>query len=216
MNSAPVSVPAAAAALVEAMGALVAEGLTRGTAGNASVRIAEGFLVTPSGVRPRDLSAERMVRVALDGTVLDAGRPSSEWRFHRDIYRGRAEVGAIVHVHSPAASALSCLRRDIPPFHYMIRVAGGDTLRCAAYATFGTQELSDHALAALAGRRACLLANHGQIALGRDLDQALALAGEVEGLAQQYLLALSAGEPVLLGEAEMRAVERQFEGYGSP
>jgi L-fuculose-phosphate aldolase len=203
-------------ALCEAMRALVADGLTRGTAGNLSVRAPNGMLLTPSGVRPDALDAESIVAVAADGTVLERGRrPSSEWRFHRDIYAVRAEVRAVVHVHSPYATALACQRRGIPPFHYMIAVAGGDSVRCAEYATFGTHALSDAALAALAGRRACLLANHGQIALGASLAAALALAGEVEELARQFLLAGGGGVPVLLDSAEMHAVLRQFEGYGT-
>lgn len=211
--------PATAAlrtALCAAMRALVSEGLTRGTAGNLSVRTARGMLITPSGIRPAALTPAMIVALGADGTSPEHEcRPSSEWRFHRDIYVARSEVQAVVHVHSPHATALACQRRGIPAFHYMIAVAGGDSVRCADYATFGTQALSDAALAALAGRRACLLANHGQIAVGATLSAALDLAGEVEELARQYQLAASTGIPVLLGAREMRAVMQQFKGYGA-
>jgi len=204
------------AALCAAMRALVSEGLTRGTAGNLSVRTAHGMLITPSGIKPDALTPGAIVALGADGTPLEHNcRPSSEWRFHRDIYAARSEVQAVVHVHSPHAAALACQRRGIPAFHYMIAVAGGDSVRCADYATFGTQALSDAALVALAGRRACLLANHGQIAVGTSLANALDLAGEVEELARQYQFAASAGVPVLLGARDMRAVMEQFKGYGA-
>lgn len=203
-------------ALCEAMRALVANGLNRGTAGNVSVRTSEGFLVTPSGVKPKRLVPEAMVRMSASGEVLEAGmRPSSEWRFHKDIYATRPDAGAVVHVHSAYAAALACRRLGIPAFHYMIAVAGGDSIRCAEYATFGTQALSDAALVALAGRRACLLANHGLIALGRDLEAALDLAFEVEELAHQYTLASLHGAPVLLSAADMQEVMEQFKDYGT-
>jgi L-fuculose-phosphate aldolase len=140
--------------------------------------------------------------------------PSSEWRFHRDIYCARPEIGAIVHTHAPFATTLACLDRGIPPFHYMIAVAGGRDIRCAPYATFGTQALSDHAVAALDGRRACLLAHHGMIAAGDSLAQALALAVEVETLAEMYWRALQIGEPRLLPDDEMRVVLEKFRSYG--
>ena len=141
-------------------------------------------------------------------------RPSSEWRFHRDIYRARPEAGAVVHAHAPYGTTLACLGRGIPAFHYMIAVAGGDTIRCAPYATFGSQALSDHALAALEGRRACLLANHGMIALGPDLAAAFDLAVEVEALAGQYWRALQIGAPRLLSADEMADVLEKFRTYG--
>ncbi len=142
--------------------------------------------------------------------------PSSEWRFHRDIYAARGDAQAIVHTHAPFATTLACMHRGIPPFHYMVAVAGGNDIRCAPYATFGTQELSDHAVAALAGRRACLLANHGMIAVGASLERALALAVEVETLAETYWRALQVGEPVLLPDAEMARVLEKFATYGQP
>lgn len=193
---------------------LNALGLNRGTSGNASVRTADGFLVTPSGLGIDQLSADDMVAMDLSGEVIGAGSPSSEWRFHRDILAHRPEVNAVIHTHSTHATALSCLRRDVPAFHYMIAVAGGEDIRCAPYALFGTQALSDGALEALRDRRACLLANHGMIALGADLDEALALAVEVEALCEQYLLTLQVAEPVVLNAAEMAEVIEQFKGYG--
>ena len=197
---------------------LVASGLNRGTSGNCSVRQASstGFLITPSGVPVDDMDAASIVRMDFTGRIDGNGRPSSEWRFHRDILQRRPEVGAVIHVHSTFATALACLRRDVPPFHYMIAVAGGNTVRCAPYALFGTQELSDAALDALDGRRACLLANHGMIAIGTDLDDALAIAVEVEALCEQYIHALQVGEPASLSDEEMTAVFQQFKGYGRP
>jgi L-fuculose-phosphate aldolase len=142
--------------------------------------------------------------------------PSSEWRFHRDIYRARPDADAVVHTHAPFCTSLACLRRGIPAFHYMVAVAGGKDIRCAPYATFGTQSLSDHALAALDGRKACLLANHGMIGIGATLSAALALSVEVETLAEMYWRALQLGEPVLLDDAEMGVVLEKFRTYGQP
>jgi len=188
-------------------------GLNRGTSGNVSVRDGDGFLVTPSGMAVEAMTPQDMVRMDFAGQAYGTRAPSSEWRFHRDILRARPEVGAVIHTHAMFATTLACLRRDVPAFHYMIAVAGGDSIRCAPYALFGSQALSDAALEALQGRRACLLANHGMIALGRDLEGALALALEVETLCEQYWRALQLGEPVLLGEAEMAEVMVQFRGY---
>ena len=203
------------AALVEVMRKLEADGLNRAAAGNASVRTAKGFLVTPTGVVPGDLQAEQMVEMTLAGEVLDATwRPSSEWRFHRDIYASRPDVGAVVHVHSTYATAQACTREGIPPFHYMIAAGGGADIRCAPYATFGTQALSDAAIAALHDRRACLLANHGLIAVGPTLARALRTVVEVEELARQYLLASQTGRLKLLSEAEINDALKMFEGYG--
>ncbi len=204
------------AALVAGMQRLERLGLNRGTAGNLSVRTPQGFLVTPSGVAPGELLPEAMVAMDADGAhPADGPRPSSEWRFHKDIYRERADAGAVVHVHSTHATALACQRRGVPAFHYMVAVAGGPDIRCAPYATFGTQALSDAAVSALEGRRACLLANHGMITLGASVDAAIALAIEVESLAEQFLAAALGGEPVLLGEAEMAEVIERFRSYGA-
>ena len=190
-------------------------GLNRGTSGNASVRDGAGFLVTPTGMTVEEMTPHDMVWMSFDGKVQGERRPSSEWRFHRDILQARPETGAVIHTHAMFATTLACLQREIPPFHYMIAVAGGDTIRCAPYALFGSQALSDAALAALQDRRACLLANHGMLATGRDLDQALALTVEVETLCEQYWRALQAGEPQLLTAAQMAEVMEQFKDYGS-
>jgi L-fuculose-phosphate aldolase len=155
-----------------------------------------------------------MVAMDFSGQVMRAGKPSSEWRFHRDILLARPEVGGIVHTHSRFATAFACLHQDIPAFHYMIAMAGGDSIRCSPYGLFGTQELSDHALRALAGRKACLLGNHGMIALGADLADALALAIEVESLCEQYWSALQLGEPYILSALQMAEVIEKFKGYG--
>src|SRR5215467_10783255 len=190
--------------------------INRGKSGNVSARIAGGFLVTPSGLAYEATKPEDIVAVSLDGSAAGRRVPSSEWRFHRDIYAARPEVMGVVHTHSTFATTLACLGRDIPAFHYMIAVAGGADIRCAPYATFGTQELSNHALAALNGRRACLLANHGMIAVGDSPKAALALAVEVEALAEQFWRALQIGEPNLLPEKEMKRVLGKFRTYGSP
>ncbi len=190
-------------------------GLNKGTSGNASVRIDKGFLVTPSGMNVDKMSAASMVEVDMTGKTISAGKPSSEWRFHRDIYQAKPEVHGIVHTHSMFATSLSCLRQDIPPFHYMIAVAGGKDIRCAEYALFGTQKLSDAAIVALQDRKACLLANHGMIALGKTLDQAVSVAAEVETLCEQYWRALQVGQPQILSDQEMADVFEQFKDYGS-
>lgn len=206
--------PELAAAVAETSRLTVAEGLNRGSSGNVSARCGDGFLVTPSGLPSAALRSEQIVAVAMDGGGTGALPPSSEWRIHRDIYRARPEFNAVVHVHSPFAVALACLRRAIPSFHYMVAVAGGADIRCADYAIFGSQALSDHVLAALDGRRACLMANHGLVACGRNLDLALALAIEVESLCEQYWRASLMGEPVLLSAAEMAEALAKFANYG--
>jgi L-fuculose-phosphate aldolase len=188
-------------------------GINRGKSGNVSARIDRGFLVTPSALPYAQTKAEDIVAVDDDGNARGRRAPSSEWRFHRDIYAARPEVMAIVHAHSPFATTLACLDRGIPAFHYMIAVAGGSDIRCAPYATFGTQQLSDHAVRALEGRTACLLAHHGQIAVGNSLAAALALAVEVETLAEMYWRALQIGEPRILDEREMREVLEGFATY---
>ncbi len=194
------------------------QGLNRGSSGNLSVRHEGGMLVTPSGMGAAGLTGEDMVFVDAQGQAHGRRKPSSEWLFHRDILAQRPEFGAVIHTHSVAATALACMRRDIPPFHYMILMAGGDSIRCSGYATFGTQALSDAALEALQGRRACLLANHGMIAAGRNLLDAFKLTVEVETLAELYLRTLQAGGPVMLTGEELEAARRQFAElrYGEP
>lgn len=189
-------------------------GLNPGRSGNASLRWQGGFLVTPSGLAYDRLGPGDMAFVDAAGEPQGAYRPSSEWRLHRDVYARRPEAGGIAHTHSPFATTLACLRRPIPPFHYEVAFAGGADIRCAPYATFGTQQLSDLALAALEGRRACLLANHGAIAIGATLQDAVELAERVEALARLYCQALQLGEPVLLEEVEMARVVEKFRGYG--
>ena len=190
-------------------------GLNPGRSGNASARFGSGFLVTPSGLAYDRMEPADLAFVEIDGgAARGARRPSSEWRLHRDLYASRPEAGGIAHTHSPFATTLACLRRPIPAFHYEVAFLGGADLRCAEYATFGTQSLSDHALAALAGRRACLLANHGAIAAGASVEEAVELAERVEALARVYWQALQAGEPVLLDEVEMAQVLEKFRAYG--
>jgi L-fuculose-phosphate aldolase len=187
--------------------------INRGKSGNVSARIDTGFLITPSALPYDETNPGDVVAVDFDGNATGRRKPSSEWRFHRDIYATRPEVRAIVHTHSPFATTLACLDRGIPSFHYMIAVAGGSDIRCAPYATFGTQALSDHALRALEGRRACLLSHHGMISTGASLKTALALAVEVETLAEMYWRALLIGEPQSLSQDEMRDVLEKFDSY---
>jgi L-fuculose-phosphate aldolase len=189
-------------------------GLNRGAAGNVSARVGDAFLITPSGLEPDRCDASGMVTVAFDGHWSGALKPSSEWRIHRDIYRARPDAGAIVHTHSPFATALACIGDDIPPFHYMIARFGGATVRCARYATFGEQALSDAVLEALDGRRACLMANHGMLVHGRDLHDAVALAVELETLCEHYVRALQIGTPKRLDDGEMQRVIAKFGDYG--
>ena len=167
------------AAVLECARAMNACGINRGTAGNVSMRVEGGFVVTPTGMDYARACADDMVFVALDGKAEGARKPSSEWRFHRDIYAHRPEAGAIVHTHAPFSTSLACLGLEIPPFHYMIARFGGDTVRCAEYATFGSQALSNAMLKALEDRSACLMAQHGMTVFGRDLEQALAYAVEL-------------------------------------
>lgn len=192
-----------------------ASGLSPGKSGNVSARHGGRILITPTGVAYADLKPKHLVALDNHGKVVaGALAPSSEWHFHLAIYNQWPDVGAVVHSHSLYATALACAHREIPAFHYMVAVAGGDNIRCAPYATFGTAALAKHALAALRGRRACLLANHGQIALGDTPQKALAMAIEVETLAAQYSAALQAGAPVLLPAVEMARVLEKFKTYG--
>jgi L-fuculose-phosphate aldolase len=194
---------------------LTRRGLTYGKSGNISVRRdAHSFFVSPTGMAYESLASDDVPLVDSEGRWFGRRRPSSEWRFHRDILTARGEIGAIVHTHSPNATALACTGRGIPAFHYMVAVAGGVDVRCAPYHTFGSAELSVAAVAALTDRYACLLANHGVIALGRDLESALSLAGEVEDLAAKYCAALALGEIRVLGDADMERVLDKFKGYG--
>ena len=206
------------AELIATAQAMQAAGLNRGTSGNVSVRSGSGFYITPTGMAYTALEADDIPLMALDGS--DQGnyqgkrKPSSEWRFHRDLYASRPEVGAVLHAHSPFAVSLACLRYDIPPFHYMIARFGGETIRCADYAIFGSETLSTAALTAMQQRQGCLLANHGLLVAGCDLDEALTLASELEELCEQYWRACQLGQPVLLSADEMSAVLEKFASYG--
>ena len=189
-------------------------GINQGTSGNISLRHGDGMLITPTSTPYGAMKPEQIVYMHLDGNHDPAQRPSSEWRFHRDILKARPEVNAIVHAHPPYSTMLAIMGMEIPPVHYMVAVAGGDTIRCAPYATFGTQELSEHAVRALEGRLACLLAHHGMIAAGPSLAKAMWLAVEVEALARQYHGCLQIGTPPLLPKEEIEKVRLRMAGYG--
>jgi L-fuculose-phosphate aldolase len=194
---------------------LQARGLNQGSSGNVSARSEKAFLITPSGVVCDILRPEHIVEVHLDGNVPPGQlTPSSEWALHREIYLRRDEVCAIVHTHSSFATTLACARREIPAFHYMVATAGGSSIRCAPYATFGTPELATGAVHALDGRTACLLANHGLIAVGETLHEARKTAAEIEELATIYCRTLQIGGPVLLDDEEMGEVLQRFKTYG--
>lgn len=209
-----------AAELLASALAMSAAGLNRGTAGNVSVRtlpLEDQFLITPTGMDYAELQPADIVRMNLQGDWQGRRKPSSEWRFHRDIYRARPEFNAVIHAHSPFATALACMGLDIPAFHYMIARFGGADVRCAPYALFGTQELSTAALDALQERSACLLAHHGMIVCGANLPQTLALAVEFETLCEQYWRVLQlapAGRAKLIPADEMRKVLEKFADYG--
>ena len=189
-------------------------GINQGTSGNISLRHDDGMLITPTSTPYEAMAPEQIVFMNLDGPPDTNQRPSSEWRFHRDILKARPEVNAVVHAHPPYATILAIMGLEIPPVHYMVACAGGDTIRCSPYATFGTEELSRHAVTALQDRSACLLAHHGMIAIGPSLDKAMWLAVEVETLARQYHGCLQIGTPPLLSKAEIENVRRRIAGYG--
>jgi L-fuculose-phosphate aldolase len=200
--------------LVAAVQALDAQGLNRGSTGNASVRCGPGMLITATGMGADGLLPQDLVWVGWDGSVRGAWQPSSEWHFHQAVYQARPDLHAVMHSHCTHATALACLRRPLPAFHYMVAVAGGNTVPLVPYFTFGTSELSQAVAAALRDRLACLLANHGLVTGGTSLKQAFQVMREVESLCQSYLLALSAGEPALLSDQEMAEVIEKFRNYG--
>lgn len=189
-------------------------GINQGTSGNISLRHDEGMLITPTSVPYETMQPEQIVFMGLDGSFDSRQRPSSEWRFHLDILKARPVVNAVVHAHPPYATTLAIMGLEIPPIHYMVAVAGGDTIRCAPYATYGTEQLSQHAVSALEDRFACLLAHHGMIAIGPSLSKAMWLAVEVETLARQYHGCLQIGTPPLLSKAEIKKVLGKIAGYG--
>jgi L-fuculose-phosphate aldolase len=195
--------------------AMSSEGLSPGTSGNVSARHDGGMLITPTGMAYEELIPEDIVFIDQKGVSAEGARkPSSEWRFHLSAYEARPEANAIVHTHSHFATSLACTRKVIPAFHYMVAVAGGNDIPLAGYATFGTPELATAVAVALKNRKACLMANHGQLACGETLDAALSLAREVETLAAQYVAALQIGEPHILDDEEMSRVLKRFASYG--
>ncbi|HSE76054.1 MAG TPA: class II aldolase/adducin family protein [Dongiaceae bacterium] len=201
-------------AIVAACRDMNSRGLNQGTSGNISVRVKDGFLLTPSGMAYDEMKPADVVLMHADAGHGGRRKPSSEWRFHHALMKVRPEIGAVVHTHSMFATTLSCLGLEIPAVHYMIAAAGGENIRCAPYATYGTQEIADLAVKALAGRKACLLANHGMIAIGPNLKKAIWLAVEVETLAAQYWRALQVGKPNILPKAEIQRVADKFRTYG--
>ena len=201
--------------IIETAIAFNTSGLSVGTSGNLSVRTPQGYFITPTGIPYIQLKEADIVEMDLKGNIIHGDlKPSSEWQFHQGIYQAREEINAIVHIHSDYATGIACTRQDIPAFHYMVAKAGGDSIRCAEYATFGSEALSENAVKALEDRRACLLANHGMIILGEDLDSAYKLAEEVENLAKQYCISKQLGEVVLLDDDEMDLNLKKFKTYG--
>jgi len=189
-------------------------GINQGTSGNISVRVDGGFLITPSGVAYAEMQPEDIVFMKIDASHQGPRKPSTEWRFHRDIMEKKPEVGATIHLHSMFCTSLSMLRREIPAVHYMIAAAGGPNVPCVPYVTWGTQELADYITAALETRHACLLANHGMVCVGPNLKKAAWLAVEIETLAAQYWRALQIGVPHILPDDEIGRVMEKFKSYG--
>jgi L-fuculose-phosphate aldolase len=212
MNANPA--PSAQSSLLEAVRRLEALGLNRGSTGNVSLRSGAGLLITPTGASADTLAADDMVFIARDGSITGRWQPSSEWPFHRAVYALRADVMAVVHTHSTYATALACLQRPLPAFHYMVAVAGGDSVPCVPYHTYGSQALSDAVTAGLADRNACLLAHHGLVSCGETLAHAMKIAVEIESLCQTYLAALAVAEPARLSDEEMARVLEKFKTYG--
>ena len=207
--------------VIGAVQRLDALGLNRGSTGNVSVRVGNansdakvGFWITPTGMGASCLSADDLVWMGDTGELRGAWQPSSEWPFHRAIYRARADLNAVVHVHSAHATALACLRRELPAFHYMVAVAGGVNVPCTPYHLFGSDALSHAVATAFADRHACLMANHGLVAGGTSIEHAMKVVVEIESLCQTYLEALAVGEPALLTAEEMAAVIEKFRTYG--
>lgn len=201
-------------AIVTTVGRLEQKGFNHVSSGNVSCRFAGGVLITPTGANAANLTPERIVHLESGGTVIGSGIPSSEWHMHVALLDAFPVANAVVHTHADACVALSCLRRDIPAFHYMIGSFGGNSVRCAGYATFGTEALATAAVEALRDRTVCLLANHGMIAIGKTLEAAFNATVKLETLARQYILAVGAGEPVLLPDDEMARVVARYGTYG--
>lgn len=201
-------------ALVEAAIAIERKGLNTGTTGNISARLGRGMLITPTGIGTAEMTPDQIVPMSLDGSWTGSVRPSSEWELHAAVYKARPEAEAVVHAHPDHCVALSCARESIPAFHYMVAGFGGDDIRCSAYATFGSPELAEVTVEAIAGRNACLLANHGMVAFGRSVADAVSRAEKLEMLARQYVLSRSFSNPVLLTELELDAVKLRYKTYG--
>lgn len=200
--------------VVNAVQRLDARGLNRGSTGNVSTRLGQGMLITPTGMGAEGLGPQDLPFVAWGGATRGRWKPSTEWHFHEAVYKARPDVQAVVHTHSANATALACLRRPLPAFHYMVAIAGGDSVPLVPYFTFGTPELSVAVASAMAKRDACLLANHGLVAAGSSMDQALKVVEEVDSLCGMYLQALAVGEPALLGAQQMADVIEKFRSYG--
>ncbi len=200
--------------IIEACKRMNTLGLNQGTSGNISTRHGDGLLITPSGIAYDTLVPEDITHMRIDGSWTGPLKPSTEWRFHLAVMAARPEVNAVAHCHAQFSTTLAIMGRSIPAIHYMVAAAGGNSIPCAPYATFGTEKLSDFVVQALQGRSACLLAHHGMIAVGPSLDKALWLAVEVENLARQYHGCLQIGEPPVLPDAEMAVVLEKFKGYG--
>ena len=201
--------------ICDVMEILEKKGLNTGATGNISVKSEGAINITPSGLSPDELGPEKIVSISISGEYRGRWRPSSEWRIHTEIYKRYIGVGAVIHMHSPYATALSCHCIDVPAFHYMVGAIGGDNIRCASYETFGTKKLSEVVVAALQERMACLMANHGMLAVGPDLSSALGNAVLVEELSKQYLLSKTIGDPILISKQEMSVVVGKFQTYGS-
>jgi L-fuculose-phosphate aldolase len=201
-------------AVVDAARRLLDARLNSGTAGNVSVRFGDEFLISPSGLHPHQTAPADVVVLRADGSYSGRRAPSSEWPFHLDLYAARTDIAAIIHTHSPFATTLACQRREIPPFHYTVARFGGNTVRCAGYAAFGSKALSLALQDAMRDRRACLMANHGAAVMGRSVEEALDLAFELELLSELYWRSLQGGPPVLLSEAEMADVRERYRSYG--
>ncbi len=200
--------------IVEALQSMARLGINKGTSGNISVRGEAGFYVSPTGIAYAGMTPDQVVFMNWDGTYEGDILPSSEWRFHRDILQARADLNAVVHTHSTSATAVSILERDIPAIHYVVASAGGNSIRCAKYETFGTAELGDAILVAMKDRRGCLLAHHGSVAGGVNLGKAMALAVTIEEMAALYLACLPLGTPPTLSDEEMVRVLEKFKTYG--
>ena len=201
--------------ICDVMEILEEKGLNTGATGNISVKSEDAINITPSGLSPAELGPEKIVSISISGEYRGRWRPSSEWRIHTEIYKRYIGVGAVIHMHSPYATALSCHCIDVPAFHYMVGAIGGDNIRCASYETFGTKKLSEVVVVALQERMACLMANHGMLAVGPDLSSALGTAMLVEELSKQYLLSKTIGDPILISKQEMSVVVGKFQTYGS-